>query len=157
MTLIFVDIPSKMSMKNSPAIDLHWGWIYWSPRKWQNLLNFLQGYKPNWWLGPAIMRPDITSSENQIVMRGNGFTWWSMLGRVTGRNTWGILPTFGNIFFYFNRRFISSILIGRKTGTKPLPMHFSKSFKDQMLDWCISELFNETLSVLRHIKPLGSR
>ena len=24
-------------------IDLHWGRIYWSPRKWQNLLNFLQG------------------------------------------------------------------------------------------------------------------
>ena len=43
MTLIFVDIPPKMSMKNSPPIDLHWGWIYWSPRKWQNLLNFLQG------------------------------------------------------------------------------------------------------------------
>ena len=43
MTLIFVDIPLKMSMKNSPPIDLHWGWIYWSPRKWQNLLNFLQG------------------------------------------------------------------------------------------------------------------
>ena len=43
MTLIFVDIPLKMSMKNNPPIDLHWGWIYWSPRKWQNLLNFLQG------------------------------------------------------------------------------------------------------------------
>ena len=25
MILIFVDIPSKMSMKNSPPIDLHWG------------------------------------------------------------------------------------------------------------------------------------
>ena len=24
MTLIFVDIPPKMSMKNSPPIDLHW-------------------------------------------------------------------------------------------------------------------------------------
>ena len=43
MALIFVDIPPKMSMKNSPSIDLHRGWIYWSPRKWQNLLNFLQG------------------------------------------------------------------------------------------------------------------
>ena len=27
MTLIFVDIPPKMSMKNSPPIDLHWGRI----------------------------------------------------------------------------------------------------------------------------------
>ena len=43
MTLIFVDIPPKMSMKNRPPIDLLWGWIYWSPRKWQNLLNFPQG------------------------------------------------------------------------------------------------------------------
>ena len=43
MTLIFVDIPPKISMKNSPLIDLQWGRIYRSPRKWQNLLNFLQG------------------------------------------------------------------------------------------------------------------
>ena len=47
MTLIFVDIPPKMSMKNSLPMDLHWGWIYWSPRKWQNLLNFLQGVQDN--------------------------------------------------------------------------------------------------------------
>ena len=40
MTLIFVDILPKMSMKTSP-FDLHR--IYWSPGKWQNLLNFLQG------------------------------------------------------------------------------------------------------------------
>ena len=35
--------PSDEGGKNSSPIYLHWDRVYWSPRKWQNILNLLQG------------------------------------------------------------------------------------------------------------------
>ena len=42
MSLIFVEIPLKIRLKNCLPIDLHWDIIYWNPRKMLNLMNFWQ-------------------------------------------------------------------------------------------------------------------